>query len=206
MNDARYDLPLSRTVSEPPPPRVSEDSAAEMSEIPPRISQLPPRRSERPARLSDPAVVPRSLTPPDHPASVPPGKDIRRFLTPSEQIASPLPPRRESQAPPAVSAPPRMPSNAPATPRSPTRPPAQPPPLAASQPQSQRPRSAPTTLIRPSPKPMQQPVPWPTALRAPREDKRAPLEEIEHTPAAPKTTSSPSHRFMRGASMPPLVT
>ena len=45
-----------------------------------------------------------------------------------------------------------------------------------------------------------QPAPWPTALRAPREERVRP-EEIERTPSR-----APSNRyFMRGASMPPVA-
>jgi hypothetical protein len=41
--------------------------------------------------------------------------------------------------------------------------------------------------------------PWPSQMRAPREENVRP-EEIEHTPAAPRVASQ---RYMRGASMPP---
>jgi hypothetical protein len=44
-----------------------------------------------------------------------------------------------------------------------------------------------------------QPASWPIALRAPREENARP-EDIEHTPAR-----AASQRFMRGASLPPLV-
>ncbi len=44
-----------------------------------------------------------------------------------------------------------------------------------------------------------QPAPWPTARRAPREERARP-EDIEHTPSR-----AVSQKFMRGASMPPLA-
>ncbi|HEY2510837.1 MAG TPA: hypothetical protein VGI39_08275, partial [Polyangiaceae bacterium] len=203
--------------------------------VPPPVSQRDPR-----AEPQAPAAEPtrRTLTPPEPPRAARP-RDIPRYLTPPERIASPLPPRTGQTAPPprASVSPPGPPSappqnsgsvlpppnlvpnlQVPSLPQLPitpqafkrmSEPPApnvrisEPPPPPGNTRGSEpppRPGSEPPSAPRPSPR-VVQPEGWPISLRAPREEVVRP-EEIEHTPAAPRTTSSQS-RFMRGASLPP---
>ncbi len=150
---------------------------------PPVASPVPP--SQDPRAESEPPPRPRSLTPPPVPRTPVPSRDMRRYLTPPERIASPLPPRissRGSVPPPSIP----LPSIEGFT-RTPTDRPARPSELPPS--------------TRPSARIVQAALSWPSQLRAPREENVRP-EEIEHTPAAPRTVSQ---RFMRGASMPPLA-
>ncbi len=129
--------------------------------------------------------------------------DARRYLTPPERMASPLPPRelgrrRGARRTPARPAGPRSPQTVP--PPIPKR--AETPPPVRMTPRSPGTRSAREPSRPSTPRPgarMVQPAPWPTALRAPREERVRP-EDIEHTPAR-----AASQRFMRGASLPPLV-
>ncbi|MGO8998940.1 MAG: hypothetical protein ACLQVI_36910 [Polyangiaceae bacterium] len=160
--------PIARSV--PPPQVVVHDSRTDLP-----LSRTPTERP--PARtLTPPAVAPRSAPPP---VVV---NDVRRYLTPPERIASPLPPRSARPSAP--------PASAPVTPRSPgTVPPAAAP----------RPPSEPPVTPRPMSARAVQPAPWPTARRAPREERARP-EDIEHTPSR-----AVSQKFMRGASMPPLA-
>ncbi len=187
--------PLSATSpvasSVPPPQVVVHDSRTDLP-----LSRTP---SERPR--------PRTLTPPGLPPVSNPTLQMhqaqgRRYLTPPERVASPLPPRsgpgESSEAPEAFSsaraaeapeASPRRISSvppAPSTPRSATATPRPPPP------------SDPPTVPRPSPR-IVQPAPWPTTLRAPREERVRP-EEIERTPSR-----GAAQRYMRGASLPPVA-
>ena len=203
--------PVSSPPSSPPVPRfgppyaggaldASDPDRGRGQRVPPR--PLRPAAAGRRPRLADRSAAlanserspPRTLTPPAHTAkSVPPPamSDARRFLTPPERTASPLPPRSGSSMPPAWFPPSRRsaePSAPPPTSRSPgTVPPATP----------KRPPSDPPDTARPNAR-VVQPASWPTALRAPREESFRP-EDIEHTPGRA------SQRYMRGASLPPLV-
>jgi hypothetical protein len=197
--------PLRPLSERPPPPEPSIRMAPESGASPAARSVPPPQvvvrdsRTDLPLSRTPTEPPPRTLTPPGAtPASAPPAmqaKDARRYLTPPERIASPLPPRvgqpLQQRPPPAAgvprSVPPASPGSGPPTPRSPGT---EPPTPRSS---SERPSAA-----RPSAR-IVQPAPWPTALRAPREERVLP-EDIEHTPAR-----TPSQRFMRGASMPPVA-
>jgi hypothetical protein len=186
-----------RSPTEPPraskPPPAAHHSYAPLAalEMPsPMAKSMPPaqlRPSSAPS-FNDPRVeseVPtrlRSLTPPSIPRSDPPPRDMRRYLTPPERTASPLPPRASSGR---ASAPPAATRNIVTPSDRPMRISDHPPPT------------------RPSARIVEAVSPWPTAMRAPREENVRP-EEIEHTPAAPRTSTQ--QRFMRGASLPPLAT
>ena len=161
--------PIANSV--PPPQVVVHDSRTDLP-----LSRTPSERP-RPRTLTPPAVTPA----PNPTLQMP---QARRYLTPPERVASPLPPRsRPADFDDASGFPPEPPTPRAArgTPSPPARPPSDPP-----------------TVPRPSAR-VVQPAQWPSALRAPREEIMRP-EEIERTPSR-----GPSPRYMRGASLPPLA-
>jgi hypothetical protein len=202
--------PPASSGSEPPPPTLEIQVVPESSPSPIARSVPPPQvvvhdsRTDLPLSRtpSGPPPRPRSLTPPAMPSPSPlpvQAKDVRRYLTPPERTASPLPPRSGQAVPSsaqgdATRRPATIPpvSASPITPRSPGAPRTAPPP------EPKRPASEPPSMPRASAR-IVQPAQWPTSLRAPREDRRAP-EEVELTPSR-----APAQRYMRGASMPPTT-
>ena len=182
-------VPLERAAPMSRDPHESREASPIAKSVPPPVVASSPEAPSRDPRVeSEPPPRPRSLTPPEIPQSQPPPRDLRRYLTPPERMASPLPPRMASARTSAPPPPPPVPAvMGSAIPTPPDRPAAR---------TSDRPPST-----RPSARVMQAVVPWPTALRAPREESVRP-EDIEHTPVAPRTVSQ---RFMRGASLPPLA-
>ena len=149
-----------------------------------RISPSRPRNHRRRSATCGATSTPPSGSPPLPPRmsqSAPP---------PRSGESSPPPPRvRESAPPPPRPASVPPPSELPVTPRSPDR-------ARVRRGQPRRPNS--DTPPRSSGR-VVQPAPWPTALRAPREERVRP-EEIEHTPAVPQRRAA---LHAGRASMPP---
>ena len=217
--DLTNNSPIARSV---PPPVSGRDPRAEPQPPPaePTRRTLTPPEPPRAARPRD---IPRYLTPPERAASPLPPRS-GQTAPPARSSVLPAPPASippPTQASPAPVVPPNLAPNLPVpslpslpiTPQAFKRmsePPApnvrieEPPPPPGNNRGSEpppRPGSEPPSAPRPSPR-VVQPEGWPTSLRAPREEVVRP-EEIEHTPAAPRTTSSTQQRFMRGASLPP---
>jgi hypothetical protein len=187
------------------PEQASSSSPVANSVPPPQIVVHDSRTDLPLSRTPSEPPRPRTLTPPAVPVPSSPTvkmQEVRRFLTPPERIASPLPPRTgQSSPPPPPVQPPQPgperryssipPTPVPVTPRSPLGSGSPPTPTRQSEP-------PPPTAPRPSGR-VVQPEPWPSALRAPREERTRP-EDIEKTPSR-----GASYRYMRGASLPPVV-